>query len=252
MYIADMLSRACVTGQALKTEEDFEIFTHQQEDQLFKEIEQISQAQYLRMQKSTQAQIRQATTKDSIMQMLANIIQRGWPDTREEVPISIRGYWGYRDEITLQDGLIFKGNKVVIPKQMQKQMLKKIHCSHQGPEACIRRAKDVVFWPGMTAEIRQMVSQCSVCNEFLHKQAKEPLMTYAIPTYPWQMVGQDLFTIDSQNYLITVDYFSDYWEMDILPDTTSETIVMLTKTQFARFGIPETVITDNGPQFRAE
>ena len=77
-------------------------------------------------------------------------------------------------------------------------------------------------------------------------------MTYAIPTHPWQMVGQDLFTLDSQNYLITVDYFSDYWELNILPDTSSETIVMHTKTQFARFGIPETVLTDNGPQFQAE
>ena len=104
----------------------------------------------------------------------------------------------------------------------------------------------------MTAKIRQLVSQCSVCNEFLQEQAKEPLMTYAIPTHLWQMVGQDLFTLDSQNYLITVDYFSDYWELDILPDTSSETIVMHTKTQFARFGIPETVLTDNGPQFRAE
>lgn len=252
MYIADMLSRAYVLDYKPKAEEDFEIFKLQLEDQLFTEIEQISQIQYLRMQQSTQTQIRQVTGKDPTMQTLAEIIQRGWPDTRDDVPISARAYWGFKDELTLQDGLIFKGNKVVIPGQMKKEMLRKIHCSHQGPEACIRRAKDVIFWPGMTAEIRQLVSQCSVCNEFLQKQAKEPLMTYAIPTHPWQMVGQDLFTLDSQNYLITVDYFSDYWELDILPDTTSGTIVALTKTQFARFGIPETVLTDNGPQFRAE
>ena len=141
------------------------------------------------------------------MQTLSKVIQGGWPDTREEVPISARSYWGFRDEITLQDGLIFK---VVIPEQMQKHMVWKIHCSHQGPDACTRRAKDVIFWLGMTAKIRQLVSQCSVCNEFLQKQAKEPLMTYTIPTHPWKMVGQDLFTLDSQNYLITVDYYSDY------------------------------------------
>ena len=201
------------------------------------------------MQQSTQTQIRQATSNDPTMQTLSKVIQGGWPDTREEVPISARSYWGFRDEITLQDGLIFK---VVIPEQMQKHMVRKIHCSHQRPDACTRRAKDVIFWLGMTAKIRQLVSQCSVCNEFLQEQAKEPLMTYAIPTHPWQMVGQDLFTLDSQNYLITVDYFSDYWELDILPDTSSETIVMRTKTQFASFGISETVLTDNGPQFRAE
>ena len=252
MYIADMLSRAFVTNHKPKAEEDFEIFNLMQEDQLFKDIEQISQKHHLHMQQSTQTQLKQATTKDPIMQTLANIIQRGWPDTRAEVPISARSYWGFRDELTLQDGLVFKGNKVIIPKQLQKLMLKKIHCTHQGPEACIRRARDVIFWPGMTAEIHQLVSQCSVCNEFLQKQTKEPLMTYAIPTHPWQMVAQDLFMLNNQNYLVTIDYFSDYWELDILPDTTSETVVNCTKAQFARFGIPETVLTDNGPQFRAE
>ena len=52
--------------------------------------------------------------------------------------------------------------------------------------------------------------------------------------------------------MITIDYFSEYWELDALPDTSSETAVKITKSQFARFGIPETVITDNRPQFRAE
>ena len=173
------------------------------------------------------------------MQTLANIVEIGWLDAREEVPITARGYWTFRDEITLHDGLIFKGNRMIIPKQLQKQMLRKIHSSHQGPEACIRRAKDVLFWPGMSTEIRQLVGQCSICNEYLQQQAKEPLMTY-IPSYPWQMVGQDLFTLDNHNYLITVDYFSDYWELDTLSDITSETVVKITKSQFARFGIPET------------
>ena len=113
--------------------------------QLFKEIEQISQTQHLHMQQSTQTQIRQATSNDPTMQTLSKVIQGGWPDTREEVPISARSYWGFRDEITLQDGLIFK---VVIPEQMQKHMVRKIHCSYQRPDSCTRRAKDVIFWLG--------------------------------------------------------------------------------------------------------
>ena len=117
------------------------------------------------------------------MQMLAGVIQRGWPDTREEVSVDIRSYWGFRYKLTLQDGLIFKGTRVVIPQGMQSQMLKKIN-THQGPEACIRRAKDLIFWPGMTAEIRHLVSQCRVCNEFLQKQPKEPLLTYRCTRYP--------------------------------------------------------------------
>ena len=66
----------------------------------------------------------------------------------------------------------------------------------------------MIHWSGMTAEIQQQVSQCGVCHEYLQKQQREPLMIYDIPTRPWQMVGQDLFTLDGQNYLIMVDYFS--------------------------------------------
>ena len=91
----------------------------------------------------------------------------------------------------------------------------------------------MIYWPGMTAEIQQQVtevSQCGVCHEYLQK--RKPLMIYDIPTRPWQMVGQDLFRLDGRNYLIMMDYFSDYWEDDAL-SSTSNTIVECTKVQFA-------------------
>ena len=66
------------------------------------------------------------------------------------------------------------------------------------------------------------------------------------------MIGQDLFTLDGKNYLISVDYYSDYWELDFLTNTTSKAVVEASKAQFARYGIPESVISGNGPQFRAE
>ena len=67
----------------------------------------------------------------------------------------------------------------------------------------------------------------------------------------WSVVSQDLFHYRHADYLITVDHYSDYWELDKLDDTKSETIVECTKKHFSRFGIPSKVITDNGPQFIA-
>ena len=83
-------------------------------------------------------------------------------------------------------------------------------------------------------------------------QQKEPLMTYKIPSHPWKMITQDLFSYKRRDYLITVDYYSDFWEIDVLPNTTSETVIKCTKAHFARYGMPDTVITDNGPQFRSQ
>lgn len=103
----------------------------------------------------------------------------------------------------------------------------------------------MLFWPGMNGEVTNLVSQCA----YLSKQQKEPMMTPVIPIRPWQMVAQDLFTLNRENFLITVDYFSEYWEIDQLPDILSSTVIAKTKEHFARYGIPETVISDNGPQF---
>uniref|UniRef100_A0ABM0MHB3 Uncharacterized protein K02A2.6-like n=1 Tax=Saccoglossus kowalevskii TaxID=10224 RepID=A0ABM0MHB3_SACKO len=130
-------------------------------------------------------------------------------------------------------------------------MIARAHTSHLGPDACVRRARDVLFWPGMIGEITEKVKSCSTCNDFLAKQQKEPLMTHSIPNTPWSKVGQDLFMIYRENYLVTVDYYSDYFEIDHLEDTTSSTIIDATKSHFARHGIAD-MMTDNGPQYTSD
>lgn len=59
-----------------------------------------------------------------------------------------------RDELTVQDGLVFKGNFVVIPKSLRADMKLKIHSSHLGIEVCLRRARECIYWPGMSAEMK--------------------------------------------------------------------------------------------------
>ena len=82
----------------------------------------------------------------------------------------------------------------------------------------------------------------------MRKNPKEPLVTYDIPTRPWQVIGQDPFILDNHNNLVTVDYYSEFRELDILPNTVSEAVLNCTKTHFARHGILDQGISDNGPQ----
>ena len=131
-------------------------------------------------------------------------------------------------------------------------MLGRTHSSHQGADSCIQRAKDVIFWPGMQSDIKEMVSHCDICSNHVCNQQKEPLVTYKIPTRPWKTISQDLFTHRRKDYLITVDHYSSFWEVDLLTNTTSQTVIECTKAHFSRYGIPEIVITDNGPQFRSQ
>ena len=79
---------------------------------------------------------------------------------------------------------------------------------------------------------------------------KKTLMTHPIPNLPWSKVAIDLFSIKDKNYLITVDFYSDFWELDELrTSATSETVIKCLKEHFSRHGIPDICLTDNGPQF---
>ncbi|PIK62480.1 hypothetical protein BSL78_00577 [Apostichopus japonicus] len=127
------------------------------------------------------------------------------------------------------------------------EMMKRVHSSHLGVEGCLRRARESIYWPGMTSALKDYISNCDVCTTYGTKQAKETLLPHDVPNRPWAKVGTDLFYFDQKNYLITVDYMSNFWEIDFLRDTTSTTVIRKLKGNFARHGIPDIVVSDNGP-----
>ena len=117
----------------------------------------------------------------------------------------------------------------------------------------MRRARESVYWPGMTAELKNYVSQCDVCRTYEISQQKEKLHSHDIPDKPWSKVAADLFEFNNRHYLVTVDYYSNFWEVDRMESsTTSKVIISKLKQHFARHGIPNTVFSDNGPQFDSD
>ena len=157
-----------------------------------------------------------------------------------------------RDELTVQDGLIFRGERVVIPSSLRQVMKQKVHSSHMGIDSCLRRAREHIYWPGMSAEIKQQIEDCETCRKFGMNQPKEPLMPHEVPSRPWEKVGTNIFEHDNKEYLITVDNYSNFWEVDQLPDTKASTVVLKLKNHFARYGCPDQAVSDNGPQFSSD
>lgn len=130
-------------------------------------------------------------------------------------------------------------------------MLERIHTGHMGIEKCLKRARDVLFWPKISAEIVDMVSKCIVCLEHRNSNPKEPLKPHEIPTYAWQVVASDLFCLNQENYLVIVDFYSRYFEVEKL-GSTSQAVITRLKGIFARYGIPEQFVSDNGPQYNSQ
>ena len=128
-------------------------------------------------------------------------------------------------------------------------ILSEIHGAHMGETKSLSFGRDYVFWPGMTAQIKDKVKSCSVCNSFRNQQQKETLHPHEIPDLPWQIVGTDIFQFQGQQYLLVTDFYSKYFEVELLRQSTASCVINNLKKIFARFGIPEKVVSDNGSQY---
>ena len=240
MFVADHLSRAFLS-ETDPDDEDVQVFALELETMDPLSTVNISSESLPRLQKTAE--------EDPVLQTLKNTILVGWPDRKEEVPLNIRDYWNFRGELTLHNGILFKNQRVIIPRAMRPELTVRAHSSHQGIEACIRRAKDVVFWPAMSKDIQEAVEKCEVCAEFQNNNSKQPMQSHEIPGRPWSRVSSDLFTLNSRDYIVLADSYSDFIEVGELRSTISSDVILFLKQQFSRHGIPDVLVTDNGPQF---
>ena len=153
--------------------------------------------------------------------------------------------------ITIQNGLLLKGSRLAIPVAMQKTILGKIHEAHQGITKCRERAKQSVWWPGLSKQIEYLVDKCDKCSKERQNRV-EPMKPSDVPERPWQTVGSYIFELNGSNYLLVVDYLSAFVEIAKLNNTSLASIVNNLKSIFARHRIPEIVVTDNGPKYSSQ
>jgi len=108
-----------------------------------------------------------------------------------------------------------------------------------------------VWWPAITKDIEDTINCCLVCCKTRFQYA-EPLMSSGFPDYPWQRVASDLFEWKKQKYLLVIDYYPRFIEIARMSTATSSDVINHLKSIFARHGIPESLTSDNGPQYSAE
>ena len=152
--------------------------------------------------------------------------QEGWPGIKS-VPKALKTFYPVAAELSIQ---LMRGARIVIPVSMQSDILEKLHVGHQGIRRCRERAKQ---------------SECPICINFRSQKA-EPLIPTQLPNLPWQMVATDLFEWKKATYLLIVDYYSRWIKIAKLTGLTANSVINHTKSIFARYGIPEKVISDNG------
>ena len=196
--------------------------------------------------------LKNETAKDKVLQDVKAVIQRGWPENKHSLPAAVTPYFHIRDELVVQDGLILRGDRVVIPKSLRRELIEDLHSAHQGIESSLRRARESIYWPNMNSEVKEYISRCEICLTYAPHQQKEPLLSHEVPDRPWAKIATDLFQFENKDYLVTVDYFSNFFEVDRMYSTTSQAVIKKLKAHIARYGIPDEIVSDNGSQFTAE
>ena len=139
-----------------------------------------------------------------------------------------------------------KENRLYIPPSLRADILEKLHEGHLGIVKCRARARETVWWPGISSQIKSKVDRCDICIKY-RTPPVEALISSEIPKYPWQIVGSDLFEVHGKTYMVVTDYFSRYIEVIMLSSETSKEVILKLKSIMGRWGIPEKLRSDNGP-----
>ena len=189
------------------------------------------------------------TGNDQTLQLVKSYVLNGWPKSRHQVHPAAQPFYNVHHNLSCLHDLVLKGERIIVPSSMQKEMKDLLHTGHVGTERCKCHACKSIYWPGLNGELQNLILNCSTCLQYRNAQPKEPLIPHNIPAEVWLTVGTDLFSVKNKNYLTVADYNTKFFDVMYVPDTNALTVTKHTKRCFGKFGIPKTVFSDNGPQF---
>ena len=230
MHIADLLSRDCHNKDSLQESSLQILFSIPITTSGFKMLQDLSNT-------------------DPELLLVKHFILKGWPQNKETIPDSCKKYLPFLDELSVHNDLILKGLNIVIPQKYRSQALENLHKGHLGISSCLRRARECMFWPGMSKDIISMVENCIVCQKSQKSHPVEPMILKEIPKLPWEIVASDVFTYGDIDYLLITDSYSGFIDFKPLKDLSSTCTIEILKDWFSVHGIPRILETDNGTNY---
>lgn len=192
-------------------------------------------------------QFRSEQKLDSEITQVRAYCQTGWPDYMPE-NYQLKPYWLKRSHFSIVDDLLLYDQRIVIPRSLRLDILDRLHQAHQGITKTRALATESVWWPCISNQIEEMIQKCFACAKN-RPSIKEPLIPSSTPDRPWSRLGIDFLEFKNKTYLIVVDYYSRWIEFRQIKKLTSANTILQLKSIFSVHGIPDVIVSDNGPQF---
>ena len=197
----------------------------------------------------TAAHIKEATRRDPELSTIHQYVQQGWPH-RSAMETSLMPFYERREELSVHDGCLLWGNRVVVPKTYRGDVLVQLHEGHPGTTRMKGLSRMYVWWPGISKDVEETVQDCIPCQQQQSKPPVAPLHPWAWPTRPWARLHIDYAgPIHGQMFLIIIDAHSKWIEAIPTSGSTSRVVIEELRFLFSQFGLPECVVSDNGTCF---
>ncbi|XP_062538134.1 uncharacterized protein K02A2.6-like [Armigeres subalbatus] len=244
---ADVLSRL-INGY-VKPEEDFIIASIQLEDDI-----EIPLQEAISSLPVTFKSVRGATLQCPVFQQVIQYNQRGWPSKIDDIASpEVRPFFAHRDALSVVKVRVMMSNRLVIPDSFRQRIIKQLHRGHPGMERMKAIARSHVYWPRIDDHIADFVKRCESCVTHSKTPSKVPLQSWPLAQSPWERIHIDFAgPINGLYFLIVVDAFTKWPEIRIVRSPTTSAVTEFLDELFARFGVPNVIVTDNGTQFSSE
>ena len=143
--------------------------------------------------------------------------------------------WNYSEDLSVEDGIATKGSRLLVPSTLRRKALGQIHEGHQGVEKCMLKARESVYWPGISDDIWETVEKCGICQST--SRAAKPVGNISeVPPHAWHTLGTDLFYWNRIDFLVVGDYFSKFLIVRKIPNSSTHAVIKELGMIFTEFG----------------
>ena len=194
------------------------------------------------------AHIQRATSRDPVLSQVCRFLLTEWPESlpgEEFLP-----YHRRRTELSLQDGCVLWGCRVIIPPPLRDQVISVLHDGHPGIGQMKRLARSHVWWPQLDATIDTCVRACHQSQVLRARLPEVPPQPWSFPQRPWQRVHVDFAgPVEGRQLLVVVDAYSKWCDVHICSSTSAAVAIEKLRISFSSKGLPAVLVSDNGPAF---
>ena len=194
-------------------------------------------------------QFKEHTASDEDFQLLKMYVMHGWPSAQQDCVEQLRSYFTFKEEIAFIDGLLFKGNRLIVPKALRNKTLQVLHRSHMGIIKTQERARTSFYWPGLNIAIKSICQSCETCLQYAAKQDKQEIGLVPDCSESWEALATDIFEFQGKFFLIVSCRFSSYMVVREMAGHTAEETIDKLSSIFAELGLPRTLHCDRGTNY---